>query len=219
MEVKEIKAAIKANFESLSFESAMEANKDLLAEYTNIKGERSAKAIVSYYRRKESTPAEVTEEPTSNVEEQSISAEEVGSIEDVVAPSFQFKIGEEIESSELVAAIENKDEALNKFCVVREYFEQVSDSETINKVEMFVERNEEVIDNGDGWTRWDDASAAAKDKGLNSYRKPGNFDLSLECLPVGEVYCKVTVMRISDALNKFYNRKNGIKCAKDIYEA
>ena len=91
-----------------------------------------------------------------------------------------------------------------QFCIVREYFKQVSDTETERSTRMFVKSD------GTGYEKYDDGSAAAKIAGLTSFRKLGFFDKSEEGMPVGEEYCQITVMRIKKAVEKFVVGRTGV---------
>lgn len=215
--MKELKAQIKANFENNEFATAMELNKDLLAEYETLKGKRGVSALVSYYKKqaeKNATPAETeTEEVEAPIVDEETPA-------DVTEPTsepkdFKFSLYKEVDVETLQKAIDADCKEMKDFCVIKEYWEQKSDTEVIRSTDMFVDRDPVTLQ-AKGFATWDDASLAAKNVGLVSYRKKGDFGLSEEGFPVGEVYCKVTVMYIGKALAKFMNRMNGIKEIKCI---
>ena len=236
--MKELKAQIKANFENNEFETAMELNKDLLAEYETLKGKRGVSALVSYYKNQAEknspveTPTEEVEAPISEpveetpaepteVEEETPTTEDVTETPaDVTEPTsdakeFKFTLYKAVDPVTLQKAIDADCKEMKDFCVIKEYWEQKSDDEVISSTDMFVDRDPVTLQ-AKGFATWDDASLAAKNVGLVSYRKKGDFGLSEEGFPVGEVYCKVTVMYIGKALAKFMNRKNGIKEIKCI---
>lgn len=232
--MKELKAQIKANFENNEFATAMELNKDLLAEYETLKGKRGVSALVSYYKKQaekndtlddtEEVEAPIVEythaEHTESVEETPTTEDVTETPADVTEPTiepkdFKFSLYKEVDVDTLQKAIDADCKEMKDFCVIKEYWEQKSDTEVIRSTDMYVDRDPVTLQ-AQGFATWDDASLAAKNVGLVSYRKKGDFGLSEEGFPVGEVYCKVTVMYIGKALVKFMNRKNGIKEIKCI---
>lgn len=236
--MKELKAQIKANFENNEFETAMELNKDLLAEYETLKGKRGVSALVSYYKKQaeknapvetpiEEVEASISEQVEETPAEPTEVAEETPTTEDVIetpadvteptseAKEFKFTLYKAVDPVTLQKAIDADCKEMKDFCVIKEYWEQKSDYEVIRSTDMYVDRDPITLQ-VKGFATWDDASLAAKNVGLVSYRKKGDFSLSEEGFPVGEVYCKVTVMYIGKALSKFMNRVNGIKEIKCI---
>lgn len=129
-------------------------------------------------------------------------------------PQFHFTIGTEFNRHEIEEAIADKSQQVfAKFCIIEEYFEMVSDDQAIRTISMWLSPACE------GYEKWDDASKAAKEHNIVSQRKPGNFDLSKKGLPVGEIYRKATVMRISDAIKKFYlERGKGELSLSRVYD-
>lgn len=135
------------------------------------------------------TEAKSETEPTGEAEKS----------EQAEKPQFHFTIGTEFNRQQIEEAIADKSQQVfAKFCIIEEYFELVSDDKAIRRISMWLSSACE------GYDKWDDASKAAKEHNIVSQRKPGNFDLSKKGLPVGEIYRKATVMRISDAIKKFY---------------
>lgn len=209
--LNELKNQMKANFESMNFDEAMTANADLFKQYEEIKGKRSLAALVGYYRTKandtiaiddEDNIAQVEDEPEQPIEKE---PEPTAEPEHTSEEQYTFDVsGIGIFSSEGIKyLIDSECPIVNKFCVIREYFKQESDTQTIRNTRMFVQNN------GDGYERWNDARATANANGIKSYRKPGNFDLSKDGFPVGEEYCSVSVMRIRDAFQKFLFDREG----------
>jgi hypothetical protein len=228
--VNELKTQIKVNFESMAFDEAMSANAELFKEYEEAKGKRSLTALVSYYRTKAN--ATVAIEPEENLEpvSESEAAEPETPAETVEAPTeekpanepeqtgeqaeepYTFDVAAEsghLSEDHIKSLIDSEHSIVNKFCVIREYFKQESDTQTIRNTRMFVKND------GDGYERWNDARATANANGIKSYRKPGNFDLSRDGFPVGEEYCCVSVMRIKDAFGKFlFGREGATRLAR-----
>ena len=224
--VNEIKNQIKVNFESMAFDEAMSANAELFKEYEEAKGKRSLAALVSYYRSKaKATIAIEPEENLAPAEPETIEepADEIPAEEPVNEPANEQPAGDtpeepytfdvtsdgHISVEHIKSLIDSEHSIINKFCVIREYFKQESDTETIRNTRMFVKND------GDGYDRWNDARATANANGIKSYRKPGNFDLSHDGFPVGEEYCCVSVMRIKDAIQKYlFDRDGATRIAK-----
>lgn len=220
--VNELKNQIKVNFESMAFDEAMSANAELFKEYEEAKGKRSLTALVSYYRSKaNATVAIEPEENLAHAEAESpepetsdpaeTPTEEVPTEEPANEEPYFFDVTADGHLSEenIKSLIDSEHSIVNKFCVIREYFKQESDTETIRNTRMFVKND------GDGYERWNDARATANANGIKSYRKPGNFDLSRDGFPVGEEYCCVSVMRIRDAFQKYlFDREGVTKVAK-----
>lgn len=236
--MKELKAQIKANFENNEFETAMELNKDLLAEYETLKGKRGVSALVSYYKKQAEknapveTPTEEVEAPISEPAEETPAeptevAEETPTTEDVTetpadvteptseAKEFKFTLYKDVDKEALQKALDANCKEMEDFCVIKEYWELKSDDETIQTLDMFVDRDPNTL-RACGFKTRSEASEAAKKAGLASFRKKGYFDNSKEGLPVGEAYCFVGAMKIGEALAKYMNRKNGIKEIKCI---
>lgn len=150
------------------------------------------------------TEAKSETEPTGEAEKS----------EQAEKPQFHFTIGTEFNRQQIEEAIADKSQQVfAKFCIIEEYFEQVSDDQAIRTISMWLSPACE------GYEKWDDASKAAKEHNIVSQRKPGNFDLSKKGLPVGEIYRKATVMRISDAIKKFYLERGEGELALDrVYD-
>lgn len=150
------------------------------------------------------TEAKSETEPTGEAEKS----------EQAEKPQFHFTIGTEFNRQQIEEAIADKSQQVfAKFCIIEEYFELVSDDQAIRRISMWLSSACE------GYDKWDDASKAAKEHNIVSQRKPGNFDLSKKGLPVGEIYRKATVMRISDAIKKFYLERGEGELALDrVYD-
>ena len=220
--VNELKNQIKVNFESMAFDEAMSANAELFKEYEEAKGKRSLTALVSYYRSKANAtvaiepeenlaPAEAESPEPETSDPAETPTEEVPTEEPANEEPYFFDVTADGHLSEenIKSLIDSEHSIVNKFCVIREYFKQESDTETIRNTRMFVKND------GDGYERWNDARATANANGIKSYRKPGNFDLSRDGFPVGEEYCCVSVMRIRDAFQKYlFDREGVTKVAK-----
>ncbi len=148
------------------------------------------------------------------VETEAEPVEEDEKSEPAEKPQFHFTIGTEFNRQQIEEAIADKSQQVfAKFCIIEEYFEQVSDDQAIRRISMWLSSACE------GYDKWDDASKAAKEHNIVSQRKPGNFDLSKKGLPVGEIYRKATVMRISDAIKKFYLERGEGELALDrVYD-
>ena len=216
MKKEDLKAAIKANFENNEFATAMELNKDLFQEYENIAGKRSLTALVGHYRKK-SGAAEVVEAEESHapVEEVTITNEEVGNVEDILPiekpkeeeeAEYQFDCNEEqdaiIDVEEIKELLEKGNKALNRYCIVKEYFNQVSDTECKISTTMLVKSD------GFGWESFGEVVKALGGKKGKTIRTAGSFWKSKCGLPVGEEITKWTVFKVGDALRQFVFRKN-----------
>ena len=220
--VNDLKNQIKVNFESMAFDEAMSANAELFKEYEEAKGKRSLTALVSYYRSKANAtvaiepeenlaPAEAESPEPETSDPAETPTEEVPTEEPANEEPYFFDVTADGHLSEenIKSLIDSEHSIVNKFCVIREYFKQESDTETVRNTRMFVKND------GDGYERWNDARATANANGIKSYRKPGNFDLSRDGFPVGEEYCCVSVMRIRDAFQKYlFDREGVTKVAK-----
>lgn len=216
MKKEDLKAAIKANFENNEFAKAMELNKDLFQEYENVAGKRSLKALVGHYRKKTvSVDVVEAEESLSPVEDVTITNEEVGNVEDVLPadepkeedePEYQFDCNEEfdaiIDVDEISNLLEKGNKALNRYCIVKEYFNQVSDTERKISTTMLVKSD------GFGWESFGDVVKALGGKKGKTIRTSGSFWKSGCGLPVGEEITKWTVFKVGDALRQFAFRQN-----------
>lgn len=207
-----IRQQVKSNFQNMGFSEAMEANKELKAEYIRFCGQRSWNSIVAAYERKakQNTPKQ-TEQSIDKVApvEQPVAeqAPEVSDGKEMVSEPFTFDTSATVgrfNNETILSLVESKEPILNQFCIVREYFKQESDTETVRNTRMFVKES------GEGWPLYDEASAIAKSKGLKSGRKLGFFTNSNDGFPVGEEYCQITVMRIKAALERFVIGREGV---------
>ena len=215
MKKEDLKAAIKVNFENNEFETAMELNKDLFQEYEKVAGKRSLTALVGHYRKKAGA-AEVVEaeENLAPVEEVTITNEEVGKIEEIPAeepkeveePEYQFDCNEELDAvidvNEISELMENGNKALNRYCIVKEYFKQVSDFDRKISTTMFVKPD------AFGWESFGEVVKALGGKKGKTVRVSGSFWKSSCGLPVGEEITKWTVFKVGDALRQYAFRQN-----------
>lgn len=216
MKKEDLKAAIKANFENNEFATAMELNKDLFQEYENAAGKRSLAALVGHYRKKAgATEAIEEEENLAPVEEVTITNEEAGSVEDILPaeepkeeeePEYQFDCNEELDAiidvEEIRELLEKGNKALNRYCIVKEYFKQESDTERKISTTMFVKSD------GLGWESFGEVTKALGGKKGKTVRVAGSFWKSSCGLPVGEEITKWTVFKVGDALRQFAFRTN-----------
>ena len=216
MKKEDLKAAIKANFENNEFATAMELNKDLFAQYEEVAGKRSLTAIVAAYRKKAgATEVVEAEESLAPVEEVTITNEEVGKVEDILPveepkeeeePEYQFDCNEELDAiidvDEISELLEKGNKALNRYCIVKEYFNQVSDTERKISTTMLVKSD------GFGWESFGEVVKALGGKKGKTIRTAGSFWKSGCGLPVGEEITKWTVFKIGDALRQFAFRQN-----------
>lgn len=214
MKKEDLKAAIKANFENNEFATAMELSKDLFQEYENVAGKRSLTALVGHYRKKAgATEVVEAEENLAPVEEVTITNEEVGKVEDTLPveepkeePEYQFDCNEELDAiidvDEIRELLEKGNKALNRYCIVKEYFNQESDTERKISTTMLVKSN------GFGWESFAEVVKALGGKKGKTIRTAGSFWKSSCGLPVGEEITKWTVFKIGDALRQFAFRQN-----------
>ena len=194
--VNEIKSQIKENFESMAFEDAMSMNADLFKEYEEINGKRSLAALIGYYRKKADNKNEVVADCTESIKE--------NVNEKIEDDNITFRLGTgHICHDWICSLLDSKHPIKERFCIVREYYHCKSDTEIIRSTRIFVQPN------GDGYYRWDDANVALKDRGISSFRIIGHFDWSKDGLPVGEQYCRVSIMRIKNALKRYVIERSG----------
>ena len=230
--MKELKALIKANFEHNDFDTALEMNEVYLEKYAAEKSERSAKAIVAYYRKKaeqETLDDSIEETQTSErAQETSNEVSERGAFQSEVKPKkptdaqtptnvldLRLAFNKQIGKAWIFNALANNASWLDEYCVVREYWELKSDEEQVRALDVFITRDE--ILKPSGFSSLADAQKAAKDAGLKTYREHGKFDNSRSGYPVGEKYCYVGSMKIRDAFNWYGKREdNGITSFKKI---
>ena len=214
MKKEELKAAIKANFENNEFATAMELNKDLFQEYENVAGKRSLSSLVGHYRKKAgATEAIEQEENLAPVEEVTITNDEVGKVEDILEepkevdePEYQFDCNEELDAvidvEEIKELLKKGNKALNRYCIVKEYFKQESDTERKISTKMLVN-----VD-GFGWKTFAEVCKALGGKKGKTIRTAGSFWKSACGIPVGEEITKWTVFKVGDALCQFAFRQN-----------
>ena len=211
MKKEDLKAAIKANFENNEFATAMELNKDLFQEYENVAGKRSLTALVSFYRKKAGATESIEQEenltPVEEVEKvEEVTAEEPQKEEKIEEPEYQFDCNEELDAvidvDEIRELLDKGNKALNRYCIVKEYFKQVSDTERKISTTMLVKAD------GFGWETFGEVVKALGGKKGKTERVAGSFWKSGCGLPVGEEIKKWTVFKVGDALRQFAFRQN-----------
>ena len=211
MKKEDLKAAIKANFENNEFATAMELNKDLFQEYENVAGKRSLTALVSFYRKKAGATESIEQEenltPVEEVEKvEEVTAEEPQKEEKIEEPEYQFDCNEELDAvidvDEIRELLDKGNKALNRYCIVKEYFKQVSDTERKISTTMLVKAD------GFGWETFGEVVKALGGKKGKIERVAGSFWKSGCGLPVGEEIKKWTVFKVGDALRQFAFRQN-----------
>ena len=202
MKKEDLKAAITKNFVENDFETAMELNKDLFQEYENVAGKRSLSSLIAFYRKKSSEEPEeiITQEDVATIED--VPAATVEAKEEEEEPEYQFVLGETLDTAAIGEMMEKGNKALNRYCIVKEEFKQVSDSEQFIKTSMMVKED------GFGWKSFEAATNVLGGKKGITKRTIGSFWRS-ECgLPVGEEITKSTIYKIGEALRKFAFRNN-----------
>lgn len=217
MKKEDLKAAIKVNFENNEFATAMELNKELLHEYEETAGKRSATALVNYYRTKAKA---IIEEPEVEV----ITSEQVGNVEDIVPteepvheegredePEYQFNMENgELNINDVIYMLDNGNKALSRYCIIKEEFKQVSDTE------QFIQTTMIVKEDGLGWAGFKEVCGKLGGKKGITSRKAGSFWKS-ECgLPVGEEITKWNIYKVGEALTKYAFRNNASVVRKVI---
>ena len=202
MKKEDLKAAIKANFENNEFATAMGLNDSMLQEYEELAGKRSAAALVSYYRKKAEEVQEPVEEP-AEVEEAPTPAEEPAKEEE---PEREFEMNEDRESflspDDARNLLDSENKSLKRYCIVKEEFKQVSDTEQFIQTTMIVKPD------GFGWENFKEVVSRLGGKKGKTERKAGSFWKSKVGLPVGEEITKWTIWKIDDALKEFAFRHN-----------
>ncbi|MBQ7472025.1 MAG: hypothetical protein IJS97_06325 [Prevotella sp.] len=216
MKKEDLKAVIKANFENNEFATAMELNAEMFQEYENVAGKRSLTSLIGHYRKKAGATEVVEEESNLAPVEETITSEEVGSVEDILGiptpeekveePEYQFDCNEEldaiIDTEEIKELLEKGNKALNRYCIVKEYFKQESDTEQVISTTMFVKSD------GLGWKSFTEVCQRLGGKKGTTERKAGSFWKSGCGLPVGEEIVKHTIFKVGDALKQFAFRQN-----------
>ena len=202
MKEKEIKAQIKSIFESENFESATIKSEELFKQLEELKGKRSVSALKASMKKQYQGSVRIENE--EDLEAVETATEEQQSAETPEPFKFDTTHDGEFVGQWISELLASSDPLLKQFCIVREYFKRVSDTETERSTRMFVKSD------GTGYDKYDDGSAAAKIAKLQSFRKLGYFDFSKDGYPVGEEYCQITVMRIQKAIEKFVIDRDGI---------
>jgi hypothetical protein len=224
MKKNDVKAQIKSNFQTMSFESAVKANKALLPEYINEYGKKSYVSMRSYYAKHQTTEG-VAAEPTADVatleapvtetaiEVESKVADEFEDNLEAVEPDqpeelklttdvclekpFSF-IGFELNEENVRNLIDSDNSVLKEKCLVREVFEVTGDFQFSHFCEM------KVANNGKGWNTWDDTKDGQKSEDWVTSHKNGNMRKSNFCFPVGEKHQLIHYEYIKYALQHYY---------------
>ena len=206
MKEKEIKAQIKSIFESENFESATIKSEELFKQLEELKGKRSVSALKASLKKHYQGDVRIEKEEDLEPVETAPEAEQPAEVKEEKPEPFKFDVSVEgcFVNQWVEDLIASNDPLLNQFCIVQEYFKQVSDTDTIRTTRMFVKED------GTGWDKYDDGSAAAKAVGLKSFRTLGYFEKSEDGFPVGEEYCQIQVIRIKRTLEKYYINRRGV---------
>ncbi len=193
MKKEEMKAAITANFENHEFNEAMELNKDLFQEYEKVAGKRSLASLITYWKKKNVSPAPA-EEPTK--QEEITATESQG---ETPKEGVEVKTGI-IDEEKAKAIIESSNAGL--YCIIKEEFKQVSDTERFVQTTMIVKPD------GAGWDTYKDVVAKLGGKKGVSKRKVGSLWRSNCGIPVGEEITTWNIWKIGDALKRYAFRNN-----------
>lgn len=198
MSKEKLKATIKANFENNDFETAMVVNKELFVKYEAEAGKRSLTSIINYYRKKAEDAQECESIQGKSVEEQKDEGTD-----------YKFETREAILDLENVKILlESDNKALKRYCIVKEEFKQISDTEQFIQTTMIVKPD------GYGWDNFGIAVGKLGGKKGKTERKVGSFWKSEMGLPVGEEIIKYSIYKIDDALRKFAFRQNSSAITK-----
>ena len=210
MKEKEIKAQIKSIFESESFDSAVANTQELFKQLEELKGKKSASALMASLKKKyQNTRIEKEEDLAPAEPEQPAEAKE----EKQEPYKFDVATTGTFSPYWIDELLRSNAPLLNQFCIVQEYFKQSSDTDTVRFTRMFVKSD------GTGFDKYDEGSAAAKSAGLKSFRTLGYFDNSEDGFPVGMEYCQIQVIRIKRTLEKYFVNRRGatqISCAENV---
>ena len=208
MKEKEIKAQIKSIFESENFESATTKSEELFKQLEELKGKRSVSALKASLKKQYQGNVRVEKEEDLELVEPAQETEQPAEVKEEEQKPEPFKFDVTVEgrfvSQWVEDLIASNDPLLNQFCIVQEYFKRTSDTDTIRTTRMFVKED------GTGFDKYDEGSAAAKAVGLKSFRTLGYFEKSEDGYPVGEEYCQIQVIRIKRTLEKYYINRRGV---------
>lgn len=208
MKEKEIKAQIKSIFESENFESATTKSEELFKQLEELKGKRSVSALKASLKKQYQCNVRVEKEEDLELVEPAQETEQPAEVKEEEQKPEPFKFDVTVEgrfvSQWVEDLIASNDPLLNQFCIVQEYFKRTSDTDTIRTTRMFVKED------GTGFDKYDEGSAAAKAVGLKSFRTLGYFEKSEDGYPVGEEYCQIQVIRIKRTLEKYYINRRGV---------
>lgn len=141
---------------------------------------------------------EASEEPTEEVYEQPTEEVEKKKEEE----EYKFDMYDNFSHAEIESLLESGNKALNRYCIIKEYFKQESDTERIISTSMYVQ------DDGLGWGSFAEVTEKLGGKKGITKRVAGSFWKSNCGLPVGEEITKMTVYKVEDALRKFAFRNN-----------
>lgn len=208
MKEKEIKAQIKSIFESENFESATTKSEELFKQLEELKGKRSVSALKASLKKQYQGNVRVEKEEDLELVEPAQETEQPAEVKEEEQKPEPFKFDVTVEGRFVNQWVEDliasNDPLLNQFCIVQEYFKRTSDTDTIRTTRMFVKED------GTGFDKYDEGSAAAKAVGLKSFRTLGYFEKSEDGYPVGEEYCQIQVIRIKRTLEKYYINRRGV---------
>lgn len=199
MKKEELKAAIKANFESNEFDVAMGLNDSLMQEYAEVAGKRSLASLVSYYRKKAGATEAV------EAEENLSPAEETTAVASEEEPDYEFNVGDreaEIDLEKVKEMLESENKALKRYCIIKEEYKLVSDFHTFIQTTMIVKPD------GFGWENFKEVVERLGGKKGITERKDGSLWKSEYGLPVGEEITRWTIWKMDEALRKFAFRGN-----------
>lgn len=239
MEKANVKAQIKSNFQSLSFEDAIKANEALLPEYIEQFGQRSYNSLKAYYKNHqpegiaaEAAPAEaevITAEDEAEDFLEAIGGTTEGKVEDVFeedpvpadtteeAPKeevkpFHFGNMETFDEDEIKALLATKNPTLKSKCIIIMSF--------VVQADNFIDRSIRMIVNNDGkgWESWEEARKYMTDHDIKNEYKHGTFAGSKACFPIGETYIKAWAEWVDYALQNYYLDRKDSDCKVDYVE-
>ena len=199
MKKEDLKAAITKNFEDNMFAVAMEMNEGLFQEYEKVAGKRSLTSLINYWRKK----AEAVEEDAKEVGEP-LTTEEI-EVPKEEEDAYEFDVNEKeavLDTKAVEELLESGNASLERYCIIKEEFKQVSDTEQFIQTKMIVQPD------GYGWKTYKEVKARLGGKKGVTERKNGSFWKSKMGLPVGEEIKKWTIWKMNEALRNFAFRQN-----------
>lgn len=235
MKNSDVKAQIKSNFQSLSFEDALKANMELRPEYERIYGKRSYTSLAAYYEKHQPTVSDIAAEsaPTEaevaepivtdefeedlekvepdTTEETTEDAPKEEKEEEEVKP-YSFANMENFNKEEIEELLKTGNPTLKNKCAIIMSFEISSDFDIQRNIQMFVGNN------GHGWDSWEDVHKFLDAKGYKNERKIGSFADSKACYPIGTKIVKAWGEWVGYALQKFYLDRIDSDCKVEYVE-